>query len=79
MAAGAGERSRRCRHPERAHRAPRWPAPDAGTINGSEHTSSVMPAGSGRLALSVSKKMLAAAGLSVGEEATFEIDRVPPG
>jgi hypothetical protein len=36
-----------------------------------------MPAGSGRLALSVSQKMMRAAGVGVGDEATFEIERVP--
>ncbi len=49
-----------------------------GTINGADYTSNVMPAGSGRLALSVSKKMLAAAGVQVGDEASFELERVPP-
>jgi hypothetical protein len=46
-----------------------------GTINGVEYTSSVMPAGSGRLALSVSQKMLKAAGIRVGDAAEFEIER----
>jgi hypothetical protein len=50
-----------------------------GTINGAEYASNVMPAGQGRLALSVSKAMMGAAGLSVGDEADFEIERVPPG
>ncbi|HEY7381967.1 MAG TPA: DUF1905 domain-containing protein [Gaiella sp.] len=49
-----------------------------GTINGAEYLSNVMPAGSGRLALSVSKKMMGAAGVGVGDEAAFEIERVPP-
>ncbi|HEY0493433.1 MAG TPA: DUF1905 domain-containing protein [Candidatus Dormibacteraeota bacterium] len=49
-----------------------------GTINGAEYQSNVMPAGSGKLALSVSQKMLAAAGLSVGKEASFEIEVLPP-
>jgi hypothetical protein len=49
-----------------------------GTINGAEYASNVMPAGSGRLALSVSQKMMGAAGVSVGDEAEFEIERVPP-
>jgi hypothetical protein len=49
-----------------------------GTINGAEYTSNVMPAGSGRLALSVSKAMMKAAGVGVGDEAEFEIERVPP-
>jgi hypothetical protein len=49
-----------------------------GTINGAGYESNVMPAGSGRLALSVSQKMLAAGGVRVGDEAEFEIERVPP-
>jgi hypothetical protein len=49
-----------------------------GTINAVEYASNVMPAGSGRLALSVSKKMMGAAGVRVGDEAEFEIERVPP-
>jgi len=48
-----------------------------GNINGAEYLSSVMPAGSGRLALSVSQKMMAAAGVGVGDVAEFEIERVP--
>jgi hypothetical protein len=48
-----------------------------GTINGAEYVSSVMPSGSGRLALSVSQKMLRAAGISVGDAADFEIELVP--
>jgi hypothetical protein len=47
-----------------------------GTLDGTEFTSSTMPAGGGRLALSVSKQMLAVAGLSVGDEADFQIERV---
>jgi hypothetical protein len=49
-----------------------------GTVNGAEYTSSVMPAGSGRLALSVSRAMMGAAGVSVGDVAEFEIERIPP-
>jgi hypothetical protein len=49
-----------------------------GRINGAEYLSNVMPAGSGRLALSVSQKMMAAAGVGVGGEAEFEIEAVPP-
>jgi hypothetical protein len=45
-----------------------------GTINGADYLSNVMPAGSGRLALSVSKKMMGAAGVGVGDEAEFEIE-----
>jgi hypothetical protein len=46
-----------------------------GTINGVDYVSNVMPAGSGRLALSVSKAMLRAAGVSVGDAVEFEIER----
>jgi Domain of unknown function (DUF1905) len=46
-----------------------------GTMNGVEYVSNVMPAGSGRLALSVSKAMLRAAGVSVGDAVEFEIER----
>ena len=49
-----------------------------GTINGSEYESNVMPAGLGRLALTVSKKMMGAARVGVGDEADFEIERVRP-
>jgi hypothetical protein len=44
-----------------------------GTVGGAEFTSNVMPAGGGRLALSVTKAMMIAAGVSVGDEAAFEI------
>ena len=44
-----------------------------GTINGADYASSTMPAGRGRLALSVSQKMMKAAGVGVGDEADFEI------
>jgi hypothetical protein len=47
-----------------------------GTINGAEYVSSVMPAGSGRLTLSVSQKMLKAAGVGVGDAVELEIERV---
>ena len=47
-----------------------------GALNGSEYTSNTMPAGGGRLALSVSRKMLDAAGLDVGDEGDFEIARL---
>ena len=47
-----------------------------GTIGGAEFTSSVMPAGGGRLALSVSKAMMNAAGVGVGDETEFEISAV---
>ena len=44
-----------------------------GTIGTAAFESSVMPAGGGRLALSVSKAMMAAAGLSVGDVAEIAI------
>ena len=47
-----------------------------GTIGQAEFTSSVMPAGGGRLALSVSKAMMQSAGVSVGDTAEFAILRV---
>jgi hypothetical protein len=47
-----------------------------GTVRGAEFTSNVMPAGGGRLALSVSKAMLSAARLGVGDEAEFELTGV---
>ena len=47
-----------------------------GTIGGQPFTSSVMPAGGGRLALSVSKAMMGAAGLAVGDTADVEIGGV---
>ena len=47
-----------------------------GTLNGVEFTSNTMPAGGGRLALSVSRKMLDAAGVRVGDEADVEIERI---
>jgi len=50
-----------------------------GALQGAEFTSNTMPAGGGRLALSVSRKMLANAGIIVGDEAQIEIERIPPG
>lgn len=47
-----------------------------GAINGTDFTSNTMPAGSRRLALSVSRKLLEAAGLSVGDPADVEIERI---
>jgi hypothetical protein len=44
-----------------------------GTISGADFVSNVMPAGGGRLALSVSKAMMKAAGVAVGDEAEFEV------
>jgi hypothetical protein len=45
-------------------------------INGKEFTSNTMPAGGGKLALSLNKAMLKECGLSVGDEAQFEIARL---
>jgi Domain of unknown function (DUF1905) len=50
-----------------------------GTIGTAAFESSVMPAGGGRLALSVSKAMMAAAGLSVGDVAEIEITGIGRG
>jgi hypothetical protein len=47
-----------------------------GAIDGSTFTSNVMPAGGGRLALSVSRAMMGSAKVSVGDTAEFEISRV---
>ena len=44
-----------------------------GAIGGAAFSSNVMPAGGGRLALSVSKAMMAAAGVSIGDEVDVEI------
>jgi hypothetical protein len=47
-----------------------------GRINAVAFVSSTMPAGGGRLALSVSKAMMTAAGVRVGQPAEFEISGV---
>lgn len=47
-----------------------------GTIAGAEFASNLMPAGGGRLALSVSKAMMTAAKASIGDEAEIEITSV---
>lgn len=47
-----------------------------GRLAGAGFQSSTMPAGGGVLALSVSKKMLAEAGLAVGDEADVEVERL---
>jgi hypothetical protein len=47
-----------------------------GSIAGAAFTSNVMPAGGGRLALSVSKAMMAGAGVAVGDDADVTITRV---
>ena len=45
-------------------------------VNGKEFTSNTMPAGGGKLALSLNNAILKDCGLSVGDEAEFEIDRL---
>ena len=47
-----------------------------GTIGGAGFTSNVMPAGGGRLALSVSRAMMGAAKVGIGDVAELEITRV---
>jgi hypothetical protein len=47
-----------------------------GTIAGTDFSSNVMPVGGGRLAMSVSKAMMKAAGVAVGDVADFEITGV---
>jgi len=47
-----------------------------GTLNGTDFASNTMLAGGGVLALSVSRKLLDAAGLRVGDGAEIEIERV---
>jgi hypothetical protein len=47
-----------------------------GTIGSQAFTSSVMPAGGGRLALSVSKAMMTSAGLAVGDSAEVSISGI---
>jgi hypothetical protein len=47
-----------------------------GTFGSGEFESNVMPAGGGRLALSVSKAMMTSAGVGVGDTAEFVITRV---
>jgi len=44
-----------------------------GTIGGEAFASNLMPAGGGRLALSVNKGMMKAAAVAVGDTADFEI------
>jgi hypothetical protein len=44
-----------------------------GTINAVDFVSNTMPAGGGRLALSVSKAMMVSAGVGVGQSADFEV------
>jgi uncharacterized protein DUF1905 len=47
-----------------------------GTIGTTAFVSNVMPAGGGRLALSVSKAMMTAASVAVGDSAEFEITAI---
>ena len=47
-----------------------------GTMGGAKFTSNVMPAGGGRLALSVSKAMMKDAGVSIGDDVDVEITGV---
>ena len=47
-----------------------------GTVGGVAFASNVMPAGGGRLALSVSKAMMKAAGVGIGDQVDFEITAV---
>ena len=47
-----------------------------GSLAGADFASSIMPAGNGRLALSVSKAMMAASELTIGDDADVEISGV---
>ena len=47
-----------------------------GRIGGAEFTSNVMPAGGGRLALSISKAIMTSAGAGIGADCDVEITRV---
>jgi Domain of unknown function (DUF1905) len=47
-----------------------------GVMGGRPFSSNLMPAGGGRLALSVSKAMMAAAGVAVGDDVDVEISGV---
>ena len=50
-----------------------------GSLAGAEFASNAMPAGGGRLALSVSKAMMVASHLAVGDQADVEISGVGSG
>lgn len=50
-----------------------------GSIGSAGFTSNVMPAGSGRLAISVSKAVLTAAGAAVGDEVAFTVSAIGAG
>jgi hypothetical protein len=47
-----------------------------GKLNGMDFNSNTMPAGGGVLALSLSQKLLSAAGLKVGDETVVELQRI---
>jgi hypothetical protein len=47
-----------------------------GKLNGVEFNSNTMPAGGGVLALSLSRKLLAEAGLKVGDETDVQLQRI---
>jgi hypothetical protein len=47
-----------------------------GSLAGATYSSSVMPAGDGRLALSVSKAMMATSGLTIGDDGEVEISAI---
>jgi hypothetical protein len=47
-----------------------------GRIGEVQFASNVMPAGGGRLALSISKAMMKSAGVAVGDRVEFEISRI---
>jgi len=51
----------------------------SGTVQGTPFVSNIMPARSGRLALSVSKAMMSAAGVGVGDPIEVEISAVGRG
>lgn len=48
-----------------------------GTLNGAPFVSNTMPRGGGRLALSVSRAMMKAAGVVAGDEVEVEVERDP--
>ena len=50
-----------------------------GSIGGVEFASNVMPAGEGRLALSISKAMMKSAGAAIGDDVDLEIGSVGRG
>jgi len=49
-----------------------------GKLNGVDFFSNTMPAGGGVLALSLSRKLLSASGLKVGDEIDVELQRIDP-